>query len=47
MAPDAATVGGSVSNTATVSATEGDPYMLNNTNGEITTPAALFDFKVE
>ena len=41
------TVGGTVSNTATVSATEADPYMPNNTNGEITTPAALIDFKVE
>jgi uncharacterized repeat protein (TIGR01451 family) len=41
------TVGGAVSNTADVTATEPDPYMNNNSNGETTTPAVLIDFKVQ
>jgi uncharacterized repeat protein (TIGR01451 family) len=41
------TVGGSVSNSASVTATEADPYMVNNTNGETTTPVSLIDFKVQ
>jgi len=41
------TVGGAISNTASVTATEGDPYMLNNTNGETTTPVSLIDIKIQ
>ena len=41
------TVGGNVSNTAAVTATEADPYMPNNSNSETSTPAELTNFRVE
>ncbi|HEV7666901.1 MAG TPA: ExeM/NucH family extracellular endonuclease [Thermoanaerobaculia bacterium] len=41
------TVGGSVSNTATVSGTESDPNPANNTNIAGTTPVSLIGFEVE
>jgi uncharacterized repeat protein (TIGR01451 family) len=41
------TVGGSVSNTASVTATEADPFMPNNSNSETSTPAELTTFRVE
>ena len=41
------TVGGNVSNTASVTATEADPFMLNNSNSETSTPAELTNFRVE
>ena len=41
------TVGGNVSNTASVAATESDPFMPNNSNSETSTPAELTNFRVE
>ncbi len=41
------TIGGNVSNSASVTATETDPYMPNNSNSETSTPAELIDFRVE
>ena len=41
------TVGGNVSNTASVTATETDPFMPNNSNSETSTPAELTNFRVE
>jgi uncharacterized repeat protein (TIGR01451 family) len=41
------TVGGNVSNSASVAATEIDPFMPNNSNSETSTPAELTTFRVE
>jgi uncharacterized repeat protein (TIGR01451 family) len=41
------TVGGNVSNSAAVAATEADPFMPNNSNSETSTPAELTNFRVE
>jgi uncharacterized repeat protein (TIGR01451 family) len=41
------TVGGNVSNTASVAATETDPFMPNNSNSETSTPAELTNFRIE
>jgi len=41
------TVGGNVSNLASVSATEADPYMPNNSNTAATTPVELLNIQVE
>jgi uncharacterized repeat protein (TIGR01451 family) len=41
------TVGGNVLNTASVAATETDPFMPNNSNSETSTPAELTNFRVE
>ena len=36
-----------MSNTASVTATETDPFMPNNSNSETSTPAELTNFRVE
>ncbi|HXU30264.1 MAG TPA: hypothetical protein VN851_06795, partial [Thermoanaerobaculia bacterium] len=41
------TVGGSVSNTASVAAGEADPNMANNSNSSSTTPVTLIGFEVD
>jgi hypothetical protein len=41
------TVGGNVSNTASVAADQADPFMPNNSNSETSTPAELTNFRVE
>jgi uncharacterized repeat protein (TIGR01451 family) len=41
------TVGGNVSNTASVAADQTDPFMPNNSNSETSTPAELTNFRVE
>ncbi|MEP7010694.1 MAG: hypothetical protein ABJC13_10255 [Acidobacteriota bacterium] len=41
------TVGGSVANTAMVTANEFDPNMANNTNAVTTTPVSLMGFEIE
>ena len=41
------TVGGSISNIASVTANEADPNLANNSNGETSTPVELMNFVVE
>jgi uncharacterized repeat protein (TIGR01451 family) len=41
------TIAGNVSNAASVTATEADPFMPNNSNSETSTPAELTNFRVE
>jgi uncharacterized repeat protein (TIGR01451 family) len=41
------TTGGSIANVASVSATESDPNLANNSNGDTTTPVRLLGFSIQ